>query len=91
MSKTSWFRPIRRSYLPSSWQGSLIYLIYVAYIVVLAGDWYHLGHHGWTLIVNVIPLVVAAAISKPIYSAKTHSSQIFLTQNIWTVTAMIYT
>lgn len=61
-SKTAWFRPVRRSYLPSSWQGMLIYLIYMAYIIVLAGDWYHLGHHGWTLLVNVLPLAIAAAI-----------------------------
>lgn len=61
-SKTAWFRPVRRSYLPCSWQGMIIYLAYVVYIVALAYDWYHLGHHGWTMIVNVLPLAVAAAL-----------------------------
>ena len=61
-NKKAWFRPVRGSYLPSSWQGGVIYLIYVAYILLLAGDWYRLGHHGWTLLVNVLPLAVAAAV-----------------------------
>ena len=61
-SQTPWFRPVRRSYLPSSWQGLVIYLLYVAYVVALVADWYRLGHHGWTLLVSVIPLVVAALV-----------------------------
>lgn len=61
-SKNAWFRPVRRSYLPSSWQGLAIYIMYVAYIVVLVADWYRLGSDVWTLVVNVIPLVAAAAV-----------------------------
>ena len=61
-TKAAWFRPVRRSYLPVSWQGRVIYLVYVAYLLILVIDWFHLGHHVWILITNVIPLSVAAAV-----------------------------
>ena len=31
--KTTWFRKIRGSYLPCSWQGWLLYAVYASYIL----------------------------------------------------------
>ncbi len=55
----AWFKPVRRSYLPASWQGLVIYLIYVAYIVTVPIVWYQKGHYLWSLLFEVIPLVIA--------------------------------
>ncbi len=55
-----WFRRVRSSYLPTSWQGRLIYLCYVAYIIAVPVVWYQDGHELWTLLSRVIPLLVLA-------------------------------
>ncbi len=56
----AWFRKVRSSYLPSSWQGMIIYLCYVVYIVAVPVTWYQRGHELWTLLAGVIPLLVLA-------------------------------
>ena len=57
-----WFRKVRGSYLPSSFFGLVIYLIYVIYIVAVAGEWLRLGYHVWTLLTVTIPVIVVAAL-----------------------------
>jgi hypothetical protein len=59
---TKWFKYTRKSYLPAAWQGLVIYLIYVTYIVVVPIIWYRKGHNLWTLVSEVIPLMLAAVI-----------------------------
>jgi len=56
-----WFRKVRGSYLPNSVIGLGVYLLYVAYIVVVGVEWYRLGHSGWVLLTTVVPVVVVAA------------------------------
>jgi len=60
--KPDWFRPIRGSYLPANRQGLLVYLVYVAYLIVLLVAWLMAGHTLWRLATAVIPLMVAAAV-----------------------------
>lgn len=57
-----WFRKVRGSYLPASFIGLIIYLLYVAYIVAVGIEWYRIGHDYWTLLTAVIPVVVVAAV-----------------------------
>ena len=67
-----WFRKVRGSYLPSSFVGLVIYLIYVAYIIAVVVDWYYLGHSGWVFLTTVLPVVVVAALIVQ-YIASKHS------------------
>lgn len=60
-TKNAWFIYRRKSYLPASWQGLVIYLIYAVYIISLAVLWYKRGHHLWILLSTVIPLIIGAA------------------------------
>jgi hypothetical protein len=57
-----WFKKIRGSYLPSSWQGNLLYLIYLAYAVAVPLVWYSNGHTLWQLLINVLPAMVGSAV-----------------------------
>lgn len=65
MAKTKnsnkWFISVRSSYLPANAIGLLIYSMYAVYLLALVADWLRDGHHIWYLLVNVIPLSVAAA------------------------------
>lgn len=61
-SNEAWFIRVRSSYLPVNSTGFLIYFIYLAYLLALLGDWIYNGHHTWYLLVDVIPLSVAAAL-----------------------------
>lgn len=61
-NKHQWFEKVRNSYLPKSWQGYLIYMSYVAYVVLLPIGWYRRGHAIWDLFTVVIPLWIAAAL-----------------------------
>ncbi len=60
--KNIWFRKVRGSYLPSSWQGMVLYLWYVAYIVAVPLAWYDGGHTLWRLLTAVVPLITASAV-----------------------------
>lgn len=71
-SKKAWFVKVRGSYLPSSLIGLVLYLAYAAYIVLLAVGWYVDGHRIWYLLVNVIPLMIGAALVTQ-YIASKHS------------------
>lgn len=71
-SNKKWFISVRSSYLPASAMGLLIYCTYLAYLVALFTDWLRDGHHVWYLLVNVIPLSVAAAVLTQ-YIAYKHS------------------
>lgn len=58
----AWFKKIRGSYLPSSWEGLAIYFVYLAYLLALPLVWYNQGHDFWRLLTNVLPLAVGAAL-----------------------------
>jgi hypothetical protein len=58
----AWFVHIRKSYLPSSWQGLVIYLLYVVYIICVPVVWYRHSHYLWPLLTTVIPLVIAGVL-----------------------------
>lgn len=62
VKQQAWFRKIRGSYLPRSWEGLAIYFIYLAYLIALPIVWYHQGHDLWKLLTNVLPLAIGAAI-----------------------------
>ena len=68
----NWFIAVRGSYLPSSFMGMIIYLLYVAYVVALVIGWYINGHDYWTLLINVIPLSIGAMLITQ-YIASKHS------------------
>ena len=67
---SAWFRPIRGSYLPANNRGLLVYLTYVAYLVVLTVAWFTGGRTLWRLVAVVIPLMVAAAVLTQYVAAK---------------------
>lgn len=71
MKRPAWFTKVRGSYLPLSWQGFVLYVFYVAYIIVVPVTWYAKGHYLWPLLVNVIPAVVGAAVLAQVIAAKT--------------------
>lgn len=56
-----WFWKVRQSYLPASWQGLAIYLIYAFYLVVVNIIWYQGGHQPEDWLLKVLPIMVAAA------------------------------
>jgi hypothetical protein len=58
----AWFVHVRKSYLPASWQGFGIYLLYVAYLIMVPVVWYSNGHDLWRLLTTVIPLILAMAL-----------------------------
>ena len=60
--KNVWFRKVRGSYLPSSWQGMVLYLWYVAYIVAVPVAWYAGDHSLWRLLSAVVPLLIGSAV-----------------------------
>jgi len=60
--KLAWFRKVRGSYLPLSWQGLAIYFVYVSYVIALPVIWYQDGHRLRELLFSIIPLMVAAAL-----------------------------
>ena len=68
----AWFSKVRGSYLPSSPVGLALYSVYASYMVLLAIGWYVDGHRIWYLLVNVIPLMVGAALVTQ-YIASKHS------------------
>jgi len=61
-TKKAWFISKRGSYLPNSWQGLMIYLLYIAYIIWVPIAWYREGHSTWRLLSEVFPLVIGAAL-----------------------------
>jgi hypothetical protein len=58
----AWFVHVRKSYLPSSWQGLCIYFLYVAIIVTMPVVWYETNHPWLNLFTSVLPLVFAAVV-----------------------------
>ena len=69
-AKRAWFYKIRGSYLPSSWQGLAVYLVYLAYIVALPVAWLFHGHDVWNLLVVVVPLWIVAALATQYIASK---------------------
>jgi hypothetical protein len=61
-NSATWFRKIRGSYLPTSFTGLVIYLIYVAYVIAVAVEWFQKGYDYWTLLTVVLPVVAVAAL-----------------------------
>jgi multidrug efflux pump subunit AcrB len=61
LKQKEWFIYVRRSYLPSSWQGLVIYMLYVVYVILLIVLWYQKGRQYWTLMTVIIPLIIGAA------------------------------
>lgn len=62
MANNAWFVKTRGSYLPKSWKGQFLYLIYVAYVVLVAAGWWVDGHRIWYLLTAVIPCAAGAAV-----------------------------
>jgi len=60
-SNKKWFKKVRGSYLPNSWQGAVYYLPYLAYLLFVY--YYAMTNIGynWTSILIIIPNWVAAA------------------------------
>jgi hypothetical protein len=71
----AWFVHIRNSYLPSSWQGLVIYLIYVGYIISIPVVWYKNGHYLWQLLTTVIPLIIAGVLLTQYVASKNSKSK----------------
>ena len=65
MSKSSkkWFKKVRSSYIPLSWQGWLSYIPYVGYLIL--SYMYVMYYFGYSLIslLIIIPNWVAAAVA----------------------------
>jgi hypothetical protein len=57
-----WFRRVRRSYVPVTWEGLCIYAIYALYLITIFVMWYEYGHELWNLLTNVIPLSIGAVL-----------------------------
>lgn len=63
MSKAkAWFRPVRWSYLPNSWQGWLLYIPYLAYLVITFWAVDHNSHSASDTLIGIIPYWVAGAV-----------------------------
>lgn len=58
----AWFVKRRGSYLPAAKIGYGLYLVYVAYAVLLLVGWYVDGHRIWYFLTDVIPFTVGAAL-----------------------------
>lgn len=65
-----WFKPVRDSYIPVSWEGLRIYLLYVLYIFALLINWFESGRDATALLTSVIPLMVAATILTQFIASK---------------------
>lgn len=61
-STKPWFIKVRGSYLPSSWQGWLIYLPYLAYIVSVLVFVFVNNYDLWHAIVVLVPNWIAALV-----------------------------
>ena len=69
-SKSAWFKAVRRSYLPASPEGLVIYLVYVAYEVLLMVDWYRQGHSYGRLLTTILPLAIGASVLTQFIAAR---------------------
>lgn len=60
--KQTWFRPVRGSYLPNSWQGWLTYIPFAAYLAYswLVAFWY--TGNNLKAVLWIVPNWVAAAV-----------------------------
>ncbi len=68
--KQAWFRKIRGSYLPSAWQGLVIYFAYLVYLLAVPAVWYNEGHDLWKLLTTVVPLTAGAALLTQFIASK---------------------
>jgi hypothetical protein len=66
----AWFTPVRGSYLPKNGIGLLLYGLYCLYLALLVTGWFVDGHRIWYLLVDVIPLTVAAALLMQFVAAR---------------------
>ncbi len=66
----AWFVKTRGSYLPISWVGRLLYLLYLAYVVLLLVGWALDGHRVWYFLTDVIPFTVGAAFAAQYVASK---------------------
>ena len=56
----TWFIKVRGSYLPNSWQGWLLYLPYLAYLLSVL-TWVMVNNYGlWQAILTLVPNWVAS-------------------------------
>ena len=65
-----WFKRVRGSYLPITWQGRFVYLVYVVYLVAVPITWYRNGHHLWELLVYVLPLLLGLVLMTQYLASK---------------------
>lgn len=68
--RNAWFVHVRNSYLPATWQGFVIYLLYVAYIIAVPLVWYKNGHDLWRLLTTVVPLLIAMVLLTQFIASK---------------------
>lgn len=60
--KGAWFYKVRGSYLPKSWQGISLYLMYVAFVVGVFVYAYGQGDDIWSIVFMVFPQWIAAVV-----------------------------
>ncbi|HEX5448098.1 MAG TPA: hypothetical protein VFW90_02765 [Candidatus Saccharimonadales bacterium] len=60
--RTKWFKPVRGSYLPSSWQGWLSYIPFIAYLIfTMVVGWQDSSTKGLAIL-YIVPNWVAATV-----------------------------
>jgi hypothetical protein len=57
-----WFKKIRGSYLPRSWQAWTLYIPYVAYLIGVLVFVFHRHDSFWLAVFTVVPNWVAAGV-----------------------------
>lgn len=61
--KQKWFKPVRGSYLPNSWQGWLTYLPFTAYLIfALIIGWQHASDTGQAILFIAPNWIAATAV-----------------------------
>lgn len=65
-----WFKRVRSSYIPITWQGGCIYVAYALYIMVVPIVWYTHERTLWNLLTGVIPLTIGAMLITQMIASK---------------------
>lgn len=61
--KGAWFVPLRGSYLPVTWQGWLLYIPYMSYVVISLIYVIDRAQSPGDIVVNLVPYWVAALVA----------------------------
>lgn len=60
--KDAWFVPVRWSYLPASWQGWLLYIPYLLYLIITFALVFYKNDSFGSSLLGIIPYWVAGAV-----------------------------